>query len=149
MIRQKHNVAIAEKRVGVALSMVSPRYTAQRRTSTTRAVNPIPYRADYFGHKLHIDQNEKLVMYGVTHVAAIDGHSRFVVAGTTMPVKNNLTIYREIYKYGFYLLSFVKCTSRYFWIFYPSFDALRSCFSGQFFKIFFNAFFPIVPDFYH
>ena len=105
-IRQKHKVAIGEKRVGAALSMVSPRYTAQRRTSTTRAVNPIPYRADYFGHKLHIDQNEKLVMYGVTHVTAIDGHSRFAVAGTTMPVKNNLKIYRKIYKYGFYLLSF-------------------------------------------
>ena len=54
-VRQKHNVAIAEKRVGAALSMVSPRYTAQRKTSTTRAINPIPYRADYFGHKLHID----------------------------------------------------------------------------------------------
>ena len=53
--------------------MVSPQYTAQRRASRTRAVNPIPYRGDYFGHKLHIDQNEKLVMYGVTHVAAIDG----------------------------------------------------------------------------
>ena len=100
-VRQKHKVAISENRVGTALSIVSPRYTAQRRISTTRAVNPIPYRADYFGHKLHLDQNEKLVMYGVTHVAAIDGHSRFVVAGTTIPVKSNLTIYREIYKCGF------------------------------------------------
>ena len=94
-VRQKHKVAIAEKRNGAALSMVSPRYTAQRRTSTTRAVNPIPYRADYFGHKFHIEQNERLVMYGVTHVAAINGHSRFVVVGTTMPIKNNLTIYGE------------------------------------------------------
>ena len=93
-VRQKHKVAIAEKRVGTALSLVSPRYTAQRRTSPTRVVNPIPYRADYFGHKLHIDQNEKLMMYEVTHVAATDEHSRYVVAGTTMPVKNNLTIYR-------------------------------------------------------
>ena len=114
LVRQKHNVAIAEKKVGAALSMVSPRYTAQSRRSTTIAVNPIPYRADYFGHKLHIDRNKKLVMFGVTHVATIDGHSRFVVAGTTMPVKSNLTIHREIYKYGFHLLSFVKCTSRYF-----------------------------------
>ena len=114
LVRQKHNVAIAEKKVGAALSMVSPRYTAQSRRSTTIAVNPIPYRADYFGHKLHIDRNKKLVMFGVTHVATIDGHSRFVVAGTTMPVKNNLTIHREIYKYGFHLLSFVKCTNRYF-----------------------------------
>ena len=63
-VRQKHNFPLAEKRVGAALSMVSPRYTAQSRRSTTIAVNPIPYRADYFGHKLHIDQNERLVMYG-------------------------------------------------------------------------------------
>ena len=61
-VRQKYNVVVAEKRVGTALSAVSPRYTAQRRTSTIRGVNPIPYRANYFGHKLHTDQNEKLVM---------------------------------------------------------------------------------------
>ena len=145
-VRQKHNVPVAEKRVGAALSVVSPQYTAQRRTSTTRAVNPIPYRADYFGHKLHIDQNEKLVMYGVTHVAAIDGHSRFVVAGTTMPVKNNLTIYKEIYKYGMHLFSFVKCTRSYFLMFCPSFDALLSCFSGQVFYLYiFLMLFPRCP----
>jgi len=41
--------------------------------STSLQTNPVPYHADYFGHKLHIDQNEKLVMYGVTHVTAVDG----------------------------------------------------------------------------
>ena len=50
-LRGKHNVAIAEKRVDTALSMVSPRVKAQRRTSTTKVVNMIPYRAGYFGHK--------------------------------------------------------------------------------------------------
>lgn len=97
-IRQKHNATVGEARISKALSGVSPAYTTQRRTSTTRAVNPIPYRADYFGHKMHMDQNEKLVMYGVTHVAAIDGHSRFVLATAIMPIKNNLTIYKDIYK---------------------------------------------------
>ena len=29
--------------------------------------------AEYVGHKLHVDQNEKMVMFGVTHVMAIDG----------------------------------------------------------------------------
>lgn len=108
-LRQKHSLAIGETRISKALSTVSPVYTAQRRTQARRAINPIPYRADYFGHKLHMDQNEKLVMYGVTHVAAIDGHSRFVVATSTMPVKNNLTIYREIYRFvslDFFLLRF-------------------------------------------
>ena len=61
--------------------------------------NPIPYRANYFDHKLHLDQNEKLKMYGVTHVAAIDDHSRFVVAGATMSRKNNIKIYQDVYRY--------------------------------------------------
>ena len=56
-------------------------------------INPIPYRADYFGHKLHIDQNKKLVIYGVTHFVAIDGHSRLIPVGSTMPIKNNKNIY--------------------------------------------------------
>ncbi|KAI4832319.1 hypothetical protein KUCAC02_015291 [Chaenocephalus aceratus] len=50
------------------------------------------------GHKLHIDQNEKLVMYGVTHVLAVDGFSSNIVSHSSMPVKNNLTIYQEVYQ---------------------------------------------------
>ena len=41
--------------------MVSPQFRAQRKTSITRAVNLIPYREDYFDHKLHLDKNEKLM----------------------------------------------------------------------------------------
>ena len=48
--------------------------------------------------KLHIDQNEKLVMYGTTHVIARDDYSGMVVAIATMQVKNNLTIYEEIFR---------------------------------------------------
>ena len=59
-LRQKHNVVIAEKRVDTTLSMVSPQFRAQRRRLTTRAINLIPYRAVYSGHKMHIDQNENL-----------------------------------------------------------------------------------------
>ena len=59
-LRQKHNVVIAEKRVDTALFMVSPQFRAQRRKSTTRALNLIPYRTDYFGHKLHVGKNENL-----------------------------------------------------------------------------------------
>lgn len=46
------------------------------------------------GHKLHMDHNGKLAMYGDTHVLAIDGFSKKMVAHSTMPVKNNLTIYQ-------------------------------------------------------
>lgn len=50
------------------------------------------------GHKLHLDQNEKLNMYGVTHILAIDGYSKKIVSHTTIPVKNNQTIYEEVYR---------------------------------------------------
>ena len=37
-------------------------------------------------------------MYGATHVVGIDGHSRFVVAASTLPIKNNIVINDEIYR---------------------------------------------------
>lgn len=61
--------------------------------------NPKPYVALRFGHKLHMDQNEKLVRFGVTHVAAIDGFSGYIVGHIIMPVKNNAVIYEELYRY--------------------------------------------------
>ena len=97
-IKRKTNLTIVEERVGATLKNTFPRNAEARRQSTNRAVNPIPYRADYFGHKLHSNQNEKLGMYGVTNVAAIDGHSRMIVPWNTMPVKNNLIIYSEVYR---------------------------------------------------
>ena len=78
-IKHKANLTIAEERVGAALKNTFPRNAVARRQGTSRAVNPMPYRADYFSHKLHIKQNEKLDMYGVTYVTTIDGHSRMIV----------------------------------------------------------------------
>ena len=91
---------ISEQRVGEALKEVHPKYHQQRQRGTVQNLTPIPYKADYFGHKLHIDQNEKLGMYGVTHICAIDGFSRKIVGFITMPIKNNLEIYEHLYRYG-------------------------------------------------
>ena len=88
---------IAEKRVGKALEKVSPGYHSQRRVNSQSRINPIPYKARYFGEKLHIDQNEKLTMFGMTHVCAIDGYSGMIVGFVMMPVKNNITIYEHLY----------------------------------------------------
>ena len=64
-----------------------------------RQTNPIPYCADYPGHKVNIDQNEKLVMYGVPHVAAVDGYSGLIAGLVTMPVKNPILVYDMLYRY--------------------------------------------------
>jgi len=66
-------------------------------------LNPIPYNAQYFGHKLHMDQNEKLGMFGCTHVLGVDGFSGKVVAWKSMPVKNNLMIYDSVYRFDLLL----------------------------------------------
>lgn len=60
--------------------------------------NPIPYQAEYFGHKLHLHQNEKLAMYGVKHVSAVDSYSAKVVSHPLMPVINNLLIFDQVYR---------------------------------------------------
>ncbi|XP_051976211.1 uncharacterized protein LOC127638638 [Xyrauchen texanus] len=90
-------VFAAENRVGRILRGIERPYH-EARDRGLRNFNPVPYHAAYMGHKLHLDQNEKLAMFGVTHVIAVDGYSSKVVAHATMPVKNNLTIYEEVYR---------------------------------------------------
>ena len=54
------------------------------------------------GHKLHLDQTEKLAMYqyGLAEVSACDGYGRKTVAFATMSLKNNILIYEHIYRYS-------------------------------------------------
>ena len=77
---------MSSRRVAQALRTVAPGYQRLRHIRAERQINPTPYTAEYFGHKLHVDQNEKLVMYGVTHYAAIDGFSGMIVAFITMSI---------------------------------------------------------------
>ncbi|XP_049325996.1 uncharacterized protein LOC125785859 [Astyanax mexicanus] len=87
----------SEVRVGHMLRTVNQPYHTDR-CHGAKNLNPMPYNAEYMGHKLHMDQNEKLVMFGVTHVLAIDGYSSKIVGHSTMPVKNNLLIYQDVYR---------------------------------------------------
>lgn len=88
---------VGENRVGDSLQRVHPSYYHSRRVETTRHMNPLPYVANYFGHKLHIDQNEKIGMFGVTHILAVDGFSGKIVSLVTMPIKNCSLIYEHVY----------------------------------------------------
>ena len=88
---------MSQQRVGESLQRVNPGYHHARRTSIAQQINPVPYRADYFGHKLHIDQNEKMVMFGVTHICGIDGYSGKIVGFVTMPIKNCVAIYSAFF----------------------------------------------------
>ena len=68
-------VYVGQRRVSASLQRVAPLEYASRRFTTHRLLNRVPYRADHFGQKLHLDQNEKVAMYGVTHALAVDGYS--------------------------------------------------------------------------
>ncbi|XP_076578871.1 uncharacterized protein LOC143315209 [Chaetodon auriga] len=90
-------VHAVETRIGSVLRTMHQPYHEARRQGA-RNLNPIPYNAENMGHKIHMDQNEKLAMFGVTHVLALDGFSKKVVAHSTMPIKNNLTIYEDVFR---------------------------------------------------
>ena len=91
-LSQKHKVTISQIRVALALRVVAPIYHQRRQANIARMINLIPYRAVYFRNKLHVDQNEKLIIYAVTHFFAMNGHLRFKSSETTMPIKNNKNI---------------------------------------------------------
>ena len=52
--------------------LTHPHELASRTQSMAQHINP----AHYFGKKLHVDQNEKVNMYGVIHIVAVDGYSQ-------------------------------------------------------------------------
>ena len=68
-------IRVCQLRVGRSLQRVNPGHHQHRLTRTHRLTNPISYRSEYVGEKLLMDQNEKLVMYRITHICCIDGHS--------------------------------------------------------------------------
>ena len=59
-----------------------------RRRISNQATNVHPYVANCFGEKLHLDQNEKLSMFGAVHVISVDGYSRTICGLITIPRKN-------------------------------------------------------------
>ena len=95
-------VVAGDKQIGQCLASVQPYYHHRRLTKTESETNPHLYFAEYFGHKLHIDQNEKLCMFGVTHFCAIDGYSGKLVRMISMPVKNPCEIYTHLMRLVYY-----------------------------------------------
>lgn len=95
---QSEGIVIGEERVRQSLIRTTPNYILHRRKHSYHLLNPTPYYAEYYGHKLHLDQNEKLIHFGVTHVAASDGFSGKLLDIVTMPIKNNLLIYDTLFR---------------------------------------------------
>ena len=50
---RSQGIHISQRRVGCALSRIAPRPAQNRRARVYRLMNPVPYLAEYYGHKLH------------------------------------------------------------------------------------------------
>ena len=94
---RSHGVNVSQRRIGSSLRRSFPMAHAQRTANVVHHLNPVPYRASFFGEKLHLDQNEKLCMYGIVHILAVDGYSRKIVGFITIPKKNPIAIYRYLF----------------------------------------------------
>ena len=108
------SVRVSQARIGESLRRTIPHNHQKRITSTAKLLNPVLNTAEYFGHKVHVDQNKKLVMYGVTHVYARDGYSGKVVGFITLPVKTTLRSINifsgtcKIYNYIYYIIYYIN-----------------------------------------
>lgn len=89
---------LGERSVRQAQILMKPVYTQMRREGTASQMNPHVYPTEYVGQQLYMDQNEKLNDFGVTEVLASDSFSGKILGFSVMPIKNNLTIYDEIYR---------------------------------------------------
>ena len=54
--------SIPENTAAKVMKKICPYHASERHFKAVRNLNPKPYHVDYFGKKLHVDQNEKLVM---------------------------------------------------------------------------------------
>ena len=60
-------INVGERKIGKILDEINPEAQKKRQNVAGRSLNPKVYNAEYFGHKIHYDQNEKLGMFGVVH----------------------------------------------------------------------------------
>ena len=94
---RSNEYSFGERQVGQVLQSINSVASNQRKVKAGRSFNPRVYSAEYFSHKIHFDQNEKLGMYGTVHVCARDWYSGMIVMFATIPIKNCLTTNDQIY----------------------------------------------------
>jgi hypothetical protein len=97
-IKSNKGINISERKLKGIMPLLAPINHSMRQSNSHERRNPAVYSARYFGHKIHFDQNEKLVNYGVTYVMARDGYSGKIVGAAIMPRKNNEVIYANVFR---------------------------------------------------
>ena len=90
---RSNGIQVSQARLAASLRRLAPLQYHARSIDIHRMLNPAPYRASHYGEKLHLDQNEKIAMFGVTHILAVDGYSRQIVGFITLSIKNAIAVY--------------------------------------------------------
>ena len=90
---------ISVKKINKILKESNPTAFTARKNDNLDKTNPTPYFSPSFGYKGHIDQNEKLVRYGVVHAVFRDGFSGSIKNWITPPSKNPIQLYSQFYRY--------------------------------------------------
>ena len=57
-----YRINVGETKIGKILGEIDPEAQRKRQNVAGRSLNPRVYNAEYFDHKIHYDQNEKLGM---------------------------------------------------------------------------------------
>lgn len=115
---RSEGINVSQRRIGNALSVLYPHAHHQRAVVSYQHINPLPYRAPHFGKKLHFDRNEKLNMFGVIHILAIDGFSRKIVGLISIPQNNPIIIFDRLFRPLY--LSSMEYGTNYVWIMAPN-----------------------------
>ena len=89
-------ISVGERKTMQQMQTISPTAVELRR-SGVRVKNPQPYTANHYGHKLHFDQNEKLLQFGVFHAACIDGFSSKIIRHIILHQKNPILLYDKLF----------------------------------------------------
>ena len=63
-------INVSETKISKKFGEINPEAQRKRQNVAGRLLNPKVYKAKYFGQKIYYNQNEKLGMFGVSHVCA-------------------------------------------------------------------------------
>ena len=94
LLHEHFGQTLSKLRVRRSLHRVDPAGIVMRTKDRARRMERRPNIAPHFGFTWSIDQNEKLIDYGVCFYMGIDSYSRFITFFGCSPVKNAISACR-------------------------------------------------------
>ena len=83
-VMKAKGIDAGETKIGKVFDEINPDADKESQEIVSNSFNPKIYNAIYFGHKIYYGQNEKIGMFGIVHVCALDRFSGKIVEHATM-----------------------------------------------------------------